>query len=115
MESFILLVHVLVALALIGLVLIQQGKGAEAGAGFVGGGADSLFGSKGSGSFLTRITTWLAIAFFLTSLGLAHLSVKGVNGAQEIAPLTIEQQLGGQTESPVGDVPRVPSAPIPAE
>ncbi len=115
MQNFILLVHVVVALTLIGLVLIQQGKGAEAGAGFVGGGSDSLFGSKGPGSFLTRLTTWLAIAFFLTSLGLAHLNTRSMSLDEDSVPLPLEQALGVEKKAPLGDVPEVPVTPIPAQ
>ena len=71
METIILIVHVLLALAIIGLVLLQQGKGADAGASFGGGASQTVFGSQGSGNFLTRTTAVLATGFFLTSLGLA--------------------------------------------
>jgi len=62
---------VVIAVALVGLVLIQQGKGADAGAAFGGGASQTVFGSQGSGSFLTRLTTILAIVFFVTSFSLA--------------------------------------------
>ncbi|MFZ5756851.1 MAG: preprotein translocase subunit SecG [Pseudomonadota bacterium] len=74
MESLLLVVHVLVSLALIGLVLIQQGKGADAGASFGGGASQTVFGSAGSATFLTRTTKWLAVVFFSTSLGLGYLA-----------------------------------------
>jgi preprotein translocase subunit SecG len=70
-ENLLLLVHVLGALAIIGLVLIQHGKGADAGAGLGAGASATVFGSGGAGNFLTRTTTWIAILFFLTSFGLA--------------------------------------------
>lgn len=67
-------VHVLIALAIIGLVLLQHGKGADMGSGFGGGSSSSLFGATGSANFLSRATAVLATLFFLTSLGLAYLA-----------------------------------------
>ncbi len=72
--SVILVFHVLVALAVIGLVLLQHGKGADMGSGFGGGSSGSLFGASGSANFLSRATAVLATVFFLTSLGLAYLA-----------------------------------------
>jgi len=73
-EQGVLIVHVLVSLGLIGLVMIQQGKGAEAGASFGGGASQTVFGSQGTGSFLTKVTKYLAIIFFTTSLSLAVIA-----------------------------------------
>ena len=70
-ETLIQVLHVLTALAVIGLVLIQQGKGADMGSGFGSGASATVFGSGGAGNFLTRMTTTLAIVFFVTSFGLA--------------------------------------------
>ncbi|PHS72664.1 MAG: preprotein translocase subunit SecG [Cycloclasticus sp.] len=78
--AIVLSVHVLVAALMIGLILIQHGKGADAGAAFGSGASGTVFGSKGSGSFLTRSTAMLATAFFITSLTLAYL------GANRTAP-----------------------------
>jgi preprotein translocase subunit SecG len=74
LETTIIVVHILVSLALVALVLLQQGKGAEAGASFGGGASQTVFGSQGSGSFLTKSTKWLAIVFFATSVGLAYIA-----------------------------------------
>lgn len=71
LETLVIIVHVLVAAAVIGLVLLQHGKGADAGAAFGSGASQTVFGSQGSGSFLTKLTTWLAIVFFVTSFSLA--------------------------------------------
>jgi len=71
MYGILLAIHVIVACALIGLVLLQQGKGAQAGAAFGGGASQTVFGSQGSGGFLSRATGWLAVAFFTLSLILA--------------------------------------------
>ena len=73
-ESLVLMFHVVAALGIIGLVLIQHGKGADMGSGFGGGASNTVFGSGGAGNFLTRLTTWIAVAFFLTSFGLAYVA-----------------------------------------
>ena len=70
METFVLVLHVLVALGIVGLVLLQHGKGADVGAAFGGGASGSVFGATGSANFLSRATAMLAVVFFLTSLGL---------------------------------------------
>ncbi|MDA1117202.1 MAG: preprotein translocase subunit SecG [Proteobacteria bacterium] len=69
----IIVAHVLVALSIIGLVLLQHGKGADMGSGFGGGSSGSLFGATGSANFLSRATAALATIFFVSSLGLAYL------------------------------------------
>jgi len=71
MESLIIVVHVIVAIGITGLVLIQQGKGADMGASFGSGASQTIFGSVGSGNALTKSTSWLATVFFVTSLVLA--------------------------------------------
>jgi preprotein translocase subunit SecG len=81
MEQIILVAHLLVALAIIGLIMMQQGKGADAGASFGSGASQTIFGSDGSGNVLTRATSWLVFAFFATSFGLAMLA------AQKSAPI----------------------------
>jgi preprotein translocase subunit SecG len=72
--SLILTLHILVALAIIGLVLVQHGKGADMGAAFGSGASGSLFGASGSANFLSRSTALMATIFFLTSLGLAYIA-----------------------------------------
>ena len=74
MQSIALVVHVILAIGVIGLVLLQHGKGADAGAAFGSGASATVFGARGSASFLTRATTALASAFFLTSLFLFYLA-----------------------------------------
>ena len=76
LQSIITVFHVLLAAALIALVLFQRGKGAEAGAAFGAGASGTVFGAKGSSSFLTRTTGVLAALFFVTSLSLAYLGSK---------------------------------------
>jgi len=72
--NLIIVLHVLVAIAIIGLVLLQHGKGADMGSGFGGGASSSLFGATGSANFLSRATAALATVFFLLSLALAYLA-----------------------------------------
>lgn len=74
MQTLILIIHVLVALGIIGLVLLQHGKGADMGAAFGSGSAGSLFGASGSANFLSRTTGALTAVFFVTSLVLTYLS-----------------------------------------
>lgn len=74
MEFIVWIMHLLVTVALVGLVLLQHGKGADMGAAFGSGSSGSLFGSSGSANFLSRTTAFLAAVFFSTSLGLAYFS-----------------------------------------
>jgi preprotein translocase subunit SecG len=74
MEFIVWILHVLAAVAVIGLVLMQHGKGADMGAAFGSGSSGSLFGATGSANFLSRTTAVLATAFFLTSMGLTYFS-----------------------------------------
>lgn len=78
LHNVILIIHVLVAIGVVALVLMQQGKGADAGAAFGGGASSTVFGSQGSSSFLTRATAVLATIFFITSLTLAYLSTQSI-------------------------------------
>ena len=89
LETAVVVVHILVSLGLIGLVMIQQGKGAEAGASFGGGASQTVFGSQGSGSFLTHMTKYLAIVFFITSISLAVIAKQKSEIASEdmLAPI----------------------------
>lgn len=90
MQTALLIIHVLLALAVIGLVLLQHGKGADAGAAFGSGASATVFGARGSGSFLTRMTTLCAALFFVTSLGLA---VMAAHRSEESASV-VEQEPG---------------------
>lgn len=103
MDSIIIIVHIVLALAIIGFVLIQQGKGADAGASFGSGASQTVFGSKGSGNFLSRRTSFLVAGFFVTSLLLA---VYASNRAQQVREVGLPseealQQL--QQDTPVVD------------
>lgn len=79
----LVVIYLIVAVCLIGLVLIQQGKGADMGASFGAGSSATIFGSSGSGNFLTKATTWLAIAFFAISLVLGNLTANRVKSTDE--------------------------------
>ncbi len=96
MEQIILIVHLLVALAIIGLIMLQQGKGADMGASFGSGASQTLFGSDGSGNVLTKATAWLVALFFASSFGLALLanqkSVVVDDLGLEIPPAAMEVQ-----------------------
>lgn len=74
MQQLLLLVHIVISVVLIVLVLLQQGKGADAGASFGSGASQTVFGSQGTGSFMLRLTSAVAALFFITSLALGYLS-----------------------------------------
>ncbi|OZI61784.1 preprotein translocase subunit SecG [Bordetella genomosp. 11] len=129
MLSALMIVQVLSALAIIVLVLLQQGKGADMGSAFGSGSAGSLFGASGAANFLSRTTKWAAVVFFVTTAGLAYVSHKGaqpgvvdtgvMQGYQAPADKSVPQPPGGAAvpAAPRGDasVPgAVPSAPAPA-
>lgn len=84
MEQLILIAHLLIALAIIGLILLQQGKGAEMGASFGAGASQTLFGSSGGGNVLTRATALLATAFFITSFALAIVARDKADAGSDI-------------------------------
>lgn len=84
MEKLVLIIHVLAALGVIGLVLLQHGKGADMGASFGGGASGSLFGVSGSSNFLSRATAFFVIIFFATSLTLAYMASHKAEGVSVI-------------------------------
>ncbi|WP_048308274.1 preprotein translocase subunit SecG [Halomonas sp. PR-M31] len=86
MQVVILIIHVVIAIALVALILLQQGKGAEAGASFGGGASQTVFGSRGSGSFLAKLTGVLAAAFFATSLTLAYFASQAGEAPEQGIP-----------------------------
>ncbi|WP_226702024.1 preprotein translocase subunit SecG [Microbulbifer elongatus] len=107
MEKLVLVVHILTALSIIGLILMQQGKGAEAGASFGAGASNTVFGSQGSGNFFSRLTAIMATVFFVTSFGLAILASRdeapAVDGMPQV-PAAVESREPAATE---GDIPEV--------
>ena len=80
--QIILVIHVLLALGLVGLILIQHGKGADAGAAFGSGAAGSVFGARGAHSFLYKLTAVMAIGFFITSISLAYFASNESSAAE---------------------------------
>ena len=113
--------HVLVALAIIGLVLLQHGKGADMGSGFGGGASSSLFGATGSANFLSRATAVLATIFFLLSLALAYLATNRApqegGGVMDAVRQQQQQQPQPQQKPPAGSAEKPAAVPpsAPAE
>ena len=91
-------VHVLVAMAIIGLVLLQHGKGADMGSGFGGGASGSLFGATGSANFLSRTTAVLAALFFVSSLALAYFATQRPAGPGSVVELRPAMWAGGDDQ-----------------
>lgn len=89
MYQFILLIHVFVAMCVIALVLVQQGKGATLGAGFGSGASQTIFGARGSGSFLFRVTIGLITIFFVTSITLNYLSMHAYKQQGRVMPIPV--------------------------
>jgi preprotein translocase subunit SecG len=111
MKEILLVIHVLTAVGLVAFVLLQQGKGADAGAAFGGGGAASqtLFGSRGSATFLSRTTGVLAAIFFATSLALAVVYSR--QSADRGRSITEQSQPAAPATPVVPGVPEVPAVP----
>lgn len=101
MSQILIIIHLVVSVALIMIVLLQTGKGADMGAAFGGGSSQTLFGSTGASTFLSKLTTAAAIVFMLTSLGLAYYSSNRIRGSimDDTRP-PIEDQALPQTETP---------------
>ncbi|AWL30210.1 preprotein translocase subunit SecG [Acinetobacter defluvii] len=104
MHSFVLVVHIILAVLMIVLILVQHGKGADAGASFGGGGAATVFGASGSANFLTRLTAILTALFFVTSISLAVFAKKQTSDAYGLKtvqttslPAPATQQNTGET------------------
>lgn len=96
MQQLILIVHVLVAIGIVALVLVQHGKGADVGAAFGSGSANTVFGSAGHMSFLMKLTGFLAVIFFATSLGLSFLSSRTGKQVNTLSNGGIQQPLQQQ-------------------
>lgn len=108
-HTLILVAHVVIAVALIGLVLVQQGKGADAGAAFGSGSSATMFGSRGSASFLSRTTAVLATAFFLTSLTLAYFATQTSAPRSVVERIQVEQAVEQpRVDEGPSDVPQLP-------
>lgn len=99
MYQLILMIHVVVAIAIIGLVLIQHGKGADIGAAFGSGASNTVFGSQGTGSFLFKLTGGLVLTFFVTSLLLSSIVANQYQKAEQ--PLIPQQPIAPESKIPV--------------
>ena len=98
MYQLLLIIHVLIAIAVIGLVLIQHGKGADIGASFGSGASNTVFGSQGTGSFLFKLTGVLALSFFVTSVILSSMVARQYQKADQ-------QAIPQQTSAPESTIP----------
>jgi len=119
MLLFLIVTHVVVCIALIMIVLLQTGKGADMGSAFGGGSSQTLFGSTGASTFLSKLTTVAAVVFMLTSLGLAYISGHSTSGSimtETQAP--IEEKTGTTVPAPLDQAEpntSVPASPSQAE
>ncbi|MEK6748159.1 MAG: preprotein translocase subunit SecG [Pseudomonadota bacterium] len=110
MDTVLIVVYLLIAMSLIGLVLIQQGKGADAGAAFGSGASSTVFGARGSASFLTRATAVLATLFFVLALVLSYTGAHGTKKqsvVDRVAPVEAPAPVAPVTAP--ADVPTLPS------
>ena len=114
-ETVLIGVHFLIAVALIGFILMQHGKGADMGAAFGSGASGSLFGAAGSANFLSRTTAILATVFFLSSLGLTYLATNH-EAARDLMQQGVAPKVPA-TAPKAGDLPQpaAPAAPAPAD
>lgn len=128
MYTILLAAHVIIAVALVALVLLQHGKGADAGAAFGSGASATVFGARGSASFLTRMTAGLATGFFITSLVLGYFATQGtgtrsvIQRVQQSAPAEPTPPLSTPTgpvdvpqPPPLTNQPAAPSPPPPQQ
>ncbi|MCE7902214.1 MAG: preprotein translocase subunit SecG [Gammaproteobacteria bacterium PRO9] len=132
LNTILLVVHVLISVMIVALIMIQRGKGAEAGAAFGAGASGTVFGARGSANFLSRSTAILAAMFFMTSLGLAYMGSQrtgpdslmnqvptgqvapGVSAVPGTTPESTGTQAGG-TKVPASELPSLPAAAVPAK
>jgi preprotein translocase subunit SecG len=118
LRGFILAVHVLLALMIIGLVLLQRGKGAEAGAGFGSGASGTVFGARGTSTLFSKLTAVFAALFFVTSLSLAYLGTRSPGEPTSVlersvlsTPAPVPAPATPDLASPATPAPAAPAAP----
>ena len=111
MTTIVLVIHLLIALALVGVVLLQRWDGGAGGMG--GGGGGSLFSSRGAANMLTRTTAMLAVAFFITSITLTLLARNqhGPSAFEGVAPATGSGETGGSAVPKLPESPALPQVP----
>lgn len=114
-QQIVLVFHLLLAFIIIGLVLVQHGKGADAGAAFGSGASSTVFGSAGTGSFLTRTTTILAALFAVTSISLTLLANKSAKPASLTDKLMQQEIVIPAAEAKPAEIPQAPAAPANGE
>ncbi|MGE8437559.1 MAG: preprotein translocase subunit SecG [Pseudomonas palmensis] len=117
LETVVVVFHLLGALGLVVLVLLQQGKGAEAGASFGAGASNTVFGSQGSATFLSKFTAILAASFFITALGLGYFAKEKAHqltqvGLPDPAVLEVKQQKPATDDVPVLQEQQAPASNI---
>ncbi|HEY8519980.1 MAG TPA: preprotein translocase subunit SecG [Gammaproteobacteria bacterium] len=121
LQTIITIVHVLVCGLIVGLVLLQRGKGAEAGTGFGAGASGTVFGARGSANFLSRTTAALATIFFVTCLALAYLATQRPTGSESLLERSVLEQTAPPRaaqpaqDAPVDELPPIEGASPPAE
>lgn len=114
MGTALTVVHILLSIALVGLVLMQHGKGADAGAAFGAGASGTVFGSRGSANFLSRTTAILAMGFFVTSLALAWFSMRQSEPVSLIEKVGIQQPAAAKPEEPMASQAKPAPADMPS-
>jgi len=107
MQTLIVVIHVIVAIVIVGLVLLQQGKGADAGASFGAGASQTVFGASGSGNFLVKATTFAATIFFITSLSLAIFARNERSIDNNVGLPVLNQEILEENTSAQSDIPRL--------
>jgi preprotein translocase subunit SecG len=107
MNVVVTVLHVIVCVFLIAVVLVQRGRGAQVGAVFGGGGGATMFGGRGAGNFLTKLTTGAAIVFMLTSLSLAYMRVH--RGERLFEGEAVEEESATPKAAPFEDLGKVPN------
>ena len=103
--QIILVIHVLLALSMVGLILIQHGKGAGAGAGFGSGAAGTVFGARGANTFLYKLTAIMALGFFITSISLAYLATSEANISDTSQSIMAQPLVVETTDTESSDIP----------
>ena len=123
MTTFLIALHVMVCIVLVTVVLLQRGKGADMGAAFGGGGANTVFGGRGAGNFLTKLTSACAAIFMLTSISLAYVNLHDEGGqifdsdsqANSEAPVAAgDSEASGASANTLQEIPQ-PAKPTRAE
>lgn len=109
--TFLIIIHILICVALVGFILIQQSRGADMGAAFGSGASSTVFGSQGSASFLTHVTSALAAAFFVTSLILAYFAIQQAEPTSVAESLAVQQQSANESGAGNGETGNNSSLP----